>query len=59
MEQFRGGLLDAIDFVRKQNENSVKKCEKILQTSCVRKRRLYSRGIYTCIASKSASLNIM
>jgi hypothetical protein len=27
MEQFRGGLLDAIDFVSKQNENSDKNVE--------------------------------
>ena len=56
MEQFRGGLLDAIDFVRKQNENSVIKCGNFCQTSLVRKRRLESRGIYNIdIVSKFAS----
>ena len=60
MEQFRGGLLDAIDFVSKQNENSDKHEEIIdltedentmgsLQISDVRKRHFPSYGgIYSC-----------
>ena len=60
MEEFRGGLLDAIDFVSKQNGNSDKQLETIdltedentmdsLQNNVVRKRHFPSYGgIYSC-----------
>ena len=56
MEQFRGGLLDAIDFVRKQNENSVKNVKKIFKLVVSEKEDFIQEEFtHVHISSKSAS----
>ena len=56
MEQFRGGLLDAIDFVRKQNEKPVIKCGIFFKLVVSEKEDLIQEEFtHVNISSKSAS----